>query len=265
MNSLFNGYLENYDRNKKDTRGRKPIGKKTLSSTEKMKRIKMFGAIVDEFGMSEVEIDAHSKVDALKALDMNLPGFIKYMDEHGYIVVLLDLDNIDVDNPDDSYAEQVTLENASDVWGDRVMCILPATEGEITAGILAGISTALATTATVGGVTVATATVLGTVVMAVTNVAITISVSAIVSLISNAVNATKEADEEANYLFTGAINTSKQGGRMPLLYGGPMMCGSMVLSGRIVSKEEDLDVSWVEKMKSENPDWKTEYLATLAT
>ena len=41
----------------------------------------------------------------------------------------------------------------------------------------------------------------------------------------------------ASYLFNGVVNTAKQGGRVPLLYGGPLLVGSMTVSARLVTQD----------------------------
>lgn len=40
-------------------------------------------------------------------------------------------------------------------------------------------------------------------------------------------------ENQASYLFNGAVNTTAQGGCVPVLYGGPMEIGSTVISARL--------------------------------
>lgn len=41
------------------------------------------------------------------------------------------------------------------------------------------------------------------------------------------------ADNQASYIFNGPVNTTAQGGCVPVLYGGPMEIGSMIISAGI--------------------------------
>jgi len=42
-----------------------------------------------------------------------------------------------------------------------------------------------------------------------------------------------EEDKGPSYILNGVRNTSKEGGRIPLVYGGPILVGSMTLSAKI--------------------------------
>jgi predicted phage tail protein len=45
------------------------------------------------------------------------------------------------------------------------------------------------------------------------------------------------ADNQASYVFNGPVNTTAQGGAVPVLYGGPMEIGSTVISAGIEAED----------------------------
>lgn len=45
------------------------------------------------------------------------------------------------------------------------------------------------------------------------------------------------ADNQASYVFNGPVNTTAQGGCVPVLYGGPMEIGSTVISAGIEASD----------------------------
>jgi predicted phage tail protein len=82
------------------------------------------------------------------------------------------------------------------------------------------------------------ATTAGIIIAAVINIAVVVAVSFIAQLISGSNDGMKAADQEnpenkPSYLMNGVVNTLRQGHPIPLLYGGPLLVGSMVLSADI--------------------------------
>ncbi len=203
-----------------------------------MKTIKLLGDIADDY-KADWRLDVKSPAEALRAINANRPGFLAACDAGEYIAVLVD------ENDPDSTA-QVTDKNADDAWGEQVLYILPRVSGDYAAvaALVAylGTGTALTTTAIVAGTAVTTLTTLGTIVAVIATIALTVAVSMIASLIAGTpdgfgANETEEAENKPSYLFNGVVNTAKQGHRIPVLYGGPLLVGSMVLSSRINTKD----------------------------
>jgi len=52
--------------------------------------------------------------------------------------------------------------------------------------------------------------------------------------------ANEAPENKPSYIFNGVVNTARQGGRIPVLYGGPLLVGSMVVSSRINTKDVEL-------------------------
>ncbi len=199
-----------------------------------MKTIKLLGDIADDY-KADWRLDVKSPAEALRAINANRPGFLAACDAGEYIAVLVD------ENDPDSSA-QVTDKNGDDAWGEQVLYILPRISGDYEAvallvGYLASAAGATALVTAAGALTT-----LGTIVAVVVTIALTIAVSMIASLIAGTpdgfgANDTEEAENKPSYLFNGVVNTAKQGHRIPVLYGGPMLVGSMVLSSRINTKD----------------------------
>jgi len=169
-----------------------------------------------------LEVDTAS--EALRAINANRPGFLAEADAGGYVAILIDESNPDA-------ARQVTNECGLDAWGDEVLYVVPKVEGEGGAIVALILGPAFAGT-TAGGI-----------VAMVINVAISIAVSAIASLIAGTPDgsgANEAPENKPSYIFNGVVNTNRQGGRIPVLYGGPLLVGSMVLSSRVNTKDIEL-------------------------
>lgn len=202
-----------------------------------MKEIKLFGKIADHFG-SDFSIDVKTPAEALRALDANMPGFIQYMHENKYAILLVDRDRIG----EESAWTQITKENGLSSWGDENLVIIPTADGDI--GVIIGV----VAEAIVGSTTAAIGTAIGvsslTVATAVATVIVYVAVFAIATLVSSAIVGDGDpadaeyADSKPSYIFNGPVNTTKQGHRMPILYGGPILVGSMVISARIITEDD---------------------------
>lgn len=191
-----------------------------------MKNIKLFGNIADDY-KAEWLLNVQTPSEALRAINANRPGFLAECDAGNYVVLLVD--ESDADN-----VKQVTDKNGLGAWGDEVLYVVPKMSGDVAA-------IALAAVAAVGATGIA-ATIVYAVVYVIVYVAIAIAVQQIASLISGTpdgfgANDTEAVENKASYLFNGVVNTAKQGRRLPVLYGGPMLVGSMVLSSRVNTKD----------------------------
>lgn len=187
-----------------------------------MKTIRLFGDL--QAFKKEWSLNIITPAEAVRAIEANRPGFIQAADEGEYVLVL-----IDPENPET--ARSVTFETATVPWGDEELWVIPRVNGELPIAVVAAAFAAV-------GITVANFTIITMIV----NLAISMALSMISSLISgnsnkyNSNNA-EPYESKPSYLFNGAINTTKQGHPVPLLYGGPMKVGSMTLSADLYSKD----------------------------
>jgi len=207
-----------------------------------MKEIRLVGDIADKYG-DEFLLDVSSPLDAIRALEANFNGFMKSMDESRCIVLMIDPSS-------EKNSCQFVGETAQQEWGNRVMVIFPEVNGDAAAVIAAITGVVASTTAgaivatVVGGVLGGTVGMLvGAIVSVLINVAIYVAVSAVVGLIVQSIfaggsSSTESEVNKPNYIFNGAVNTTKQGHRVSLLYGGPLLVGSMILSGRIITEDK---------------------------
>lgn len=185
-----------------------------------MKQIKLFGDLV-KF-KSDWSLEVATVAEAVRAIEANRPGFVAAASAGDYVLILADLDN-----PDNT--RQVTIDNALDPWGDETLLVVPKASGDVPVAVVAA---ALSISAT------------GFAAMAITfvlNMAISLAINMIVSLISGSNDGTKATNQEApenkpSYLFNGVVNTTRQGHRIPLLY-GQLMVGSSVLSSQVHVKD----------------------------
>lgn len=209
-----------------------------------MKEIRLIGDIADLYGES-FHIEVKNPSEALRAIDANFPGFLKHLDDNKYNMAIINVADADS-------SRQVDLSNKFDTWSDdEILFILPDTEGEFfgidiaIAGSLAAsvaASSAAAAAAAATGLTVAT---IAAIAVTVVNIVVAVAVSMAASLIASAImgSGSDSSDYETpenkpSYLFNGVVNTMKQGGRVPLFYGGPLLIGSMTLSARMVTEDE---------------------------
>ena len=200
-----------------------------------MKKIKLFGNLSDLY-KPEWLLDVQNPSEALRAINANRPGFLAECDAGSYVCVLVD------ESDPENTARQVTDKNGLDGWGDEVLYVMPKASGDISA-LAAGFAV-WAVGGTAAGVIAAGAGFFAIYAAAyiVIAVAISIAISYIASLISGTpdsfgANDTETPENKPSYIFNGVVNTAKQGHRIPLLYGGPLLVGSMVLSSRINTKD----------------------------
>jgi len=195
-----------------------------------MKTIKLFGNLADLY-KPEWLLDVRSPSEALRAINANRPGFLAECDAGDYVCVL-----VDESNPEET-ARQVTDKNGLDAWGNEVLYVVPKVGGDIS-----GIVGAIIAYAVPAGVAAAAYAAIYVAVYIVVYVALAVAISAISSLIAGTpdsfgANDTEAPENKPSYLMNGVVNTAKQGHRMSLLYGGPVLVGSAVLSSRINTKD----------------------------
>lgn len=215
-----------------------------------MKEIKIIGEAAEVYG-SDFWFNVKTPLEAISALDANFEGFLRYVTENDYVSILFNKED-----PDKSVA--ITHENSMDLWGDEVLLIMPNVNGNppllialpgilASAGLTGGIGGMVASTAgMVAATTTAGATILtagGALLAAVVNIGVMVGLSMAVSVISGAIAGDSSSSYESaggstpSYIFNGVTNTTRQGARMPLFYGGPLLVGSMTISARVITED----------------------------
>lgn len=190
-----------------------------------MKTIKLFGDL-QQF-KAEWSLNVKTVAEAMRAIEANRPGFIAYADQDDYVLVLVDQDNPDA-------IRQVTQHNALAPWANEELWVIPRPRGEVVAAGAAIV---------VAGYSIAVGSAIAAFALAVVlNIVIAVAISFIAQLISGTNKGVEPAETEPyeskpSYLMNGVVNTTRQGHRIPLLYGGPLLVGSMVLSADIHTKD----------------------------
>lgn len=182
-----------------------------------MKTIKLFGDL--QAFKPEWSLNVTTVAEALRAIEANRPGFLQAADAGEYVLVLVDEQNHDL-------IRAVTRENALAAWAHEELWVIPKAGGDIPVVAVAAVLGVAATSVT------------AIVVTTIINMVLSIALSMIASLISGtndgmSVDNSEPYESKPSYLFNGAVNTTRQGHRIPILYGGPMLVGSMVLSADI--------------------------------
>lgn len=196
-----------------------------------MKQIRLFGDLV-KF-KSEWSLDVSTVAEAVRAIEANRPGFVAAASAGDYVLILADFET-----PDNS--RQVTTDNALHPWGNEVLLIVPRVGGNEPISATMIMSASIAMTGSIA-MSAATAAIMATVLNMVIGMAISMALNMVVGLISGSNDGTKATNQEApenkpSYLFNGVVNTTRQGHRIPLLY-GQLMVGSSVLSSQVHVKD----------------------------
>lgn len=196
-----------------------------------MKQIRLFGDL--EKFKSEWSLDVLTVAEAVRAIEANRPGFVAAASAGDYVLILADFENPD-------HSRQVTTDNALHPWGNEVLFVVPRVGGNdpISATMIMYASIQLTGTIVMS---TAVASIMATVLNVVIGMAISMALNAVVGLISGSNDGTKATNQEApenkpSYLFNGVVNTTRQGHRIPLLY-GQLIVGSSVLSSQIHVKD----------------------------
>jgi len=197
-----------------------------------MKQIRLFGDL--QAFRSEWSLSVETVAEALRAIEANRPGFLAAAEQGDYILILLDPAHPDT-------PRQITPQNALNPWADETLLIVPRIGGDefFTATSIMALS--ISATGTIL-MSAGTAALIASALNAVIMMAISMSLSMVANLISGTNDGIKATDAEPyenkpSYLLNGVVNTTRQGHRIPVLYGGPLLIGSMVLSSQIHVKD----------------------------
>lgn len=188
-----------------------------------MKKIKLFGDL--QSFKPEWELDVATPGEALRAIDANRPGFLAAADSGEYVALLIDEHNPDL-------VRQVTLSNACTPWANETLVIIPRIGGDIP---IVFVAMALA---------VAETSMVAIIATAVINIAISLAISAIANAITGSKSSknagdTEKPESKPSYIADGPVNVSRAGHPYPMAF-GTVLCGTMVLSSRIVVKKTKL-------------------------
>jgi predicted phage tail protein len=194
-----------------------------------MKTVRLYGHLAKRMG-KEFKFDINTPGQAISALRANFKAFPNYIDENkgpGYAIVV--------------GKESKTIKGLDDPCSNReVIKIIPIYAGA--GNILKNILTVIAGAALIAfapylapaggggvfGLTAATAASLNT---AVVGIGLSLALSGISGLLfaPPSVESTEKADNEPNFAFSGAVNTTQQGNPVPVGY-GRLVVGSQVIS-----------------------------------
>ena len=187
-----------------------------------MKLIRLHGALGEKFGR-EFHLDVKSPAEAVRALCAVVPGFEKYMHEHGR----------------DYYKVFVGARNASDevkypCSDKEVIRIAPVIQGASAVGriILGAVLIALSFIPVVGQYIGATGVTI------LQGMGASMALGGVVELLTpqqKVSSSGDSADNTPSYNFHGPVNTTAQGHPVPLAY-GEVMTGSAVISAGIVTR-----------------------------
>ena len=203
-----------------------------------MRKIYLYGQLGEEFG-DVLDMDVASVSEAIRMLEVNFPGKFCAMLENGsyYVVLGKDLDGQGIVNP-----ELLDMK-----VGEKDIHIVPEAVGaggnrKGFLGIIVGV-VLIAAAFWTGGASLAgfagsTATIAGFSVQTVALFGAAMLFSGLSAVLTKPPSAGDYGDREApdqkkSFLFNGAQNNTEQGGPVPLIYGGPIIVGSHVISGSL--------------------------------
>ena len=193
-----------------------------------LKKIKLYGELGEKYGKDWL-LDVDSPSEAIRALCANNPSFKNFVSTSqdrgvGYKVMI-----------GKSYIEKES--EITDPSGKQEIKIVPVVLGAKKNGVglvLLGIALVLfagpagsALTTALGGGATAVA-VGGGLTTAMISAGVSLGMGGIAQLLAPT---PKEARDEQNYAFNGAMNTTRQGVAVPICYGQLMIGGAVISSG----------------------------------
>lgn len=200
---------------------------------ETLRTIRLYGKLGAQFGRTH-RLAVENTAEAVRALCALLPGFERELmtsRERGIrYACFLGTKNIGKD-------ELALSGGSSDIR------IAPVLAGAKRAGVL---QTIIGATLFVVGAAIATigfatgSPLLFEAGVALKTLGTYMMVAGVVQMLSPqpTLGTSKSTDNGASYNFTGAVNTTVQGNPVPVLYGGPMIVGSAVISAGILAEDQ---------------------------
>ncbi|MGF6877359.1 tail assembly protein [Paraburkholderia sp. MM5477-R1] len=175
-----------------------------------MLEVKFYGDLGQRFGRS-FRLDVHSPGEALHALQVMVPGLRAYFRQYATRAFRVRGPHQDYDGSDISYPlsrgvlKVVPLVEGAGAWGKVLAGI-----GIVAIGVLSG----------------------GTLMPALVSIGLSLALSGVAQMLAPRAAATatpEKADNQPSLAFDGAVNTTGQGGPVPLGY-GRMLIGSQIIS-----------------------------------
>lgn len=187
----------------------------------KLRTVKLYGPMRRRFGR-EYELCVSSPAEAIRALCVQVPGFKKYLAESKSagltFAIFIGKRNI---------AET----GIEDPAGDDEIRIAPIIEGSKRGGVLQTI---------VGVVLIAISYFFPVTAPYLLQPGIAMALGGVVQMLSpqpRGLGAKDSPENQPSYSMNGAVNTQAEGNPVPLLYGGPLIAGSALISGGIYAED----------------------------
>ena len=136
-----------------------------------MAEIRILGAAAEIYGKS-FSVQVANPSEAMRALEANYPGFLKYMDGNKYKLLMM--------NPSDPEAYSVADDaNRFDDVGEKIMFIVPSVEGDFF-GIDIAIAGSIMAGITASAVAAGTLTMTMTIVLSIVQIVLVMAVSMVI-------------------------------------------------------------------------------------
>ena len=189
-------------------------------------KIVLYGDLED-FG-KEWELDVHSPAEAVRAINANAPGFLDRLQGGKYSILVLPADANSITTEDDVTVitdELLELPTSN----KQVLHFVPFEEGD-------AFTAAAWVYFYIGSSGIAGAVALATIAAVVVFAAVTFALITVADMLMPSPPGMDQSKSDPSYAFSGPVNTSRQGGTVPVLYGGPLLVGSQVIGHSIVTE-----------------------------
>lgn len=203
-----------------------------------LKRVHLYGEMAERFG-PQFELEVGSLKDVVRALGAQLDGFRDYIVQgHFRVVAGKSLDN----------GIQLGIEQAEFNTGRRDFHIVPVVKGakrggigKIIAGVLLAVvawwvAPALIPAGFMGGAGSLTIAGFSPSTIAMFGVSLALAGSSQLLTPKQKKQVSTSPEEKPSFVFNGAVNTTEQGGCVPLIYGRTMV-GSAVISAGLTTDD----------------------------
>jgi predicted phage tail protein len=186
-----------------------------------MKKLFLHGALADHLGFEVIELDVNTVSDAMRAIEVNTKKLYRYLLERDKIGVSYRV----IIGEKDHEAEEDLVRDISE---DEIH-IVPVPCGQKAAvRIVAGVILV----------------VIGTYYSMpwVSQLGWSLIIGGVTELIIGKPNVPELEDEKKSYLFNNQVNTVKQGGPIPIVY-GEIVCGSQLINFNINSIAKNIGIA----------------------
>ena len=181
---------------------------------------------LEDFG-KEWELDVHSPEEATRAIEANSPGFLSRLQSGKYTLLALPCDE-EIVNEDQMEVISEDRYNLP-ISNKQRLHYLPIEEGNVeTAIFVIASNLAIWGVPTYLAVAIAAVAVFG---------AITFALTTLSEMLAPTPPGMDMDEADPSYSFSGPVNTARQGGAVPVLYGGPLLIGSQVIGHSIVTED----------------------------